>query len=58
VQADTIGGYVSEWLRRVPEPGEQIVIEGTTIEIESVEEEVVTSLILGDRPQPFEEQLA
>jgi putative hemolysin len=54
--ADTVGGYVSAWLDRVPEPGEEIVIDGTPIEIESVDGGAVTSVIVGSRPQPFEEK--
>jgi CBS domain containing-hemolysin-like protein len=52
MQADTIGAYVTEWLQRVPEPGEEVVIDGTPAEIESVEGGVVTSVIAGERPTP------
>ena len=55
ILADTVGGYVSEWLQRVPEPGEEIVIDGTPVEIEAVDSGAVTSLIVGPRPQVFEE---
>ncbi|MEO8076069.1 MAG: hemolysin family protein [Acidobacteriota bacterium] len=55
IQADTVGGYVSEWLQRVPEPGEEIVIDGTPVEIEAVDGGAVTTLIVGQRPQVFEE---
>jgi CBS domain containing-hemolysin-like protein len=47
---------VSEWLGRVPEPGEEIVIDGTPVEIESLDGGAVSSLIVGERPQPFQDQ--
>jgi putative hemolysin len=56
VQAETVGAYVSEWLGRVPEAGEDIVIDGTPVEIESVDGGAVTSVIVGERPQPFKDE--
>jgi magnesium and cobalt exporter, CNNM family len=55
-QADTIGAYVTESLGRVPEPGEEIVIDGTPVEIESVDGGTVTSVIVGERPTPGEDE--
>jgi hypothetical protein len=34
----------------VPEPGEDVVIDGTHVEIEGVDGDNVTSIIVGERP--------
>jgi putative hemolysin len=48
--ADTVGGHVLERLERVPEPGEEVEIDGVHVEIESVDEGgAVTSVIIGER---------
>jgi putative hemolysin len=49
-RADTIGGHVLERLQRVPEPGEEVVIDDVNVEIEAVDGGAVTSVIVGARP--------
>jgi CBS domain containing-hemolysin-like protein len=46
---DTLGGFVSTTLGRIPEPGEEVVIEGTPVEIEAVEGGAIASVIVGAR---------
>ncbi len=46
----TIGSHLVERLQRVPDSGEELVIDGVAIEVEAVEGETVTSIIVGDRP--------
>ena len=48
--AETVGAWVVRSLQRVPEPGEEVVIDGTHVEIEGVEDGNVTSIIVGERP--------
>jgi CBS domain containing-hemolysin-like protein len=55
-QAETVGGRVVEALRRVPEPGEEIDIDGTHVEVEAVDGGAVTSVIVGQRPAPEGEE--
>ncbi len=50
----TVAGHLLERLGRLPEPGEELVLDGVTIEIEGVEEGAVTSIIVGQRPVPRE----
>jgi putative hemolysin len=52
--ADTVGSHVVQALGRVPEPGEEIVVDGVDVEIEAVEGNAVTSIIAGRRRQPEE----
>jgi CBS domain containing-hemolysin-like protein len=48
---DTIGAFVRERLKREPEPGEEVTIDGVHVEIESVDDAgVVSSVIVGERP--------
>jgi CBS domain containing-hemolysin-like protein len=50
-RADTVGGHVLERLQRVPEPGEEVEIDGVHVEIEAVDDAgTVTSVIIGERP--------
>jgi putative hemolysin len=49
-RADTVGGHVLERLNRVPEPGEEMVIDDVHVEIEAVDGGAVTSVIVGVRP--------
>ncbi len=50
-RAETVGGFVLERLERVPEPGEEMKIDGVQVEIEAVDEGgAVTSVIVGERP--------
>jgi CBS domain containing-hemolysin-like protein len=48
--ADTVGNLIVGRLRRVPEPGEEVVVEGVPVEIEAVDGNAVTSVIVGARP--------
>lgn len=48
---EPLGAYIRRVLRRLPEPGEQLDLEGTPIEIEVVEGGAVMSVIVGKRPQ-------
>ena len=48
--ADTVGNLIVERLRRVPEPGEEVIVEGVPVEIEAVDGNAVTSVIVGARP--------
>jgi CBS domain containing-hemolysin-like protein len=46
-----VGGHVLERLQRVPEPGEEVEIDGVHVEIEAVDDGgTVTSVIVGERP--------
>jgi CBS domain containing-hemolysin-like protein len=51
---DTVGNAVIAAAGRVPEPGQQIVVLGADVEIESVEGEAVTSVIVGRPAAPGE----
>jgi CBS domain containing-hemolysin-like protein len=48
--ADTVGGLIVERLHRVPEPGEELVVDGVPVEIEAADATGVTSVIVGARP--------
>jgi putative hemolysin len=48
--ADTVGNLIVGRLRRVPEPGEEVIVEGVPVEIEAVDGNAVTSVIVGARP--------
>jgi putative hemolysin len=48
--ADTVGGLIVERLGRVPEPGEEVVIDGIHVEIEAVDGAAVATVIVGARP--------
>src|SRR5215213_7820183 len=47
---ETVGAYVAAALGRVPEPGEEIVVQDTPVEIEAVEGGAIASVIVGHRP--------
>jgi CBS domain containing-hemolysin-like protein len=49
--SESLGAYVRRVLKRLPEPGEEVDLEGTHIEIEVVEGGAVMSVIAGRRPQ-------
>jgi putative hemolysin len=55
-RAETVGGYVLEKLQRVPEPGEEIIVDGVPVEIEAVDAGAVTSVIIGERQMPSGDQ--
>ena len=44
-EADTVGGYITEVLGRVPEVGERLVVGGVDLEIEQVEHQTVVSVL-------------
>ncbi len=48
--AETVGAHVLQALQRVPEPGEEVVVDGQHVEIEAVDAGAVTSVIVGERP--------
>jgi putative hemolysin len=48
---ESLGAYIRRALKRLPEPGEEVDLEGTHIEIEVVEGGTVVSVIAGRRPQ-------
>lgn len=50
----TVAGIVAERLGHVPQPGEQLTIEGVTVEVESVAHHVVTSVLVVPVPEPEE----
>jgi putative hemolysin len=53
---DTLGAYLVERLGRVPEPGDEIVVDDVPIEVEVVEGGAVMTVIVGQRPRPKEER--
>jgi CBS domain containing-hemolysin-like protein len=44
-EADTVGGYITEVLGRVPDVGERLVIGGVDLEIEQVEHQAIVSVL-------------
>jgi putative hemolysin len=48
--AETVGAHVLQGLGRIPEPGEEVVVDGLEVEIEAVDNGAVTSVIVGQRP--------
>lgn len=54
-EADTVGGRVVEELGHLPEPGERVVIAGVEVEVESVINHVVASVLASPRHAPEEE---
>ena len=54
--AETVGAHILQSLQRLPEPGEEVVIDGLHVEIEAVDAGAVTSVIVGERPAGDEEE--
>jgi CBS domain containing-hemolysin-like protein len=52
--AETVGSLIVATAGRIPEPGEQLVVHGADVEIESVEGDTVTSVIVGRPPASSE----
>jgi CBS domain containing-hemolysin-like protein len=50
----TIAEQITATLGRVPEPGEELEIDGVQVEVEAVEGEAVASVIVGERPRQDE----
>ena len=48
--AETVGGFVVERLRKIPAPGDEVLVDGVQVEIEAVDGGAVTSVIVGARP--------
>jgi CBS domain containing-hemolysin-like protein len=48
--AETVGVHVLQALGRIPDPGEEVVVNGLQVEIEAVDSGTVTSVIVGQRP--------
>lgn len=46
----TIGEQITIVLGRVPEPGEEVEIDGIPVEVEALEGDAITSVIVGERP--------
>lgn len=51
-ESDTVGGLVVEWLGRVPEPGDELELEGVPVEVEEVEQYAVRSILVRPRTDP------
>jgi CBS domain containing-hemolysin-like protein len=43
---ETVGGFIAREAGKVPEPGDEIVVLDLTVEIESVDEGAITSVIV------------
>ena len=54
--AETVGAHILQALGRVPEPGEEVAVDGLPVEIEAVDAGAVTSVIVGERPAGEEDQ--
>jgi CBS domain containing-hemolysin-like protein len=54
--SDTVGAFIVERLGRLPEPGEEITIDGIDVEIEVVESDTVMTIIVGSKPKPEAER--
>ena len=50
----TIGEQITIVLGRVPEPGEEVEIDGIPVEVEALEGDAITSVIVGERPRQDE----
>ena len=46
----TIAEQITTVLGRVPEPGEEVEIDGIPVEVEALEGDAITSVIVGERP--------
>jgi len=45
-EADTVGGHVTAMLGRLPEPGEQLTIDGVEVEVERIVRHAVSSILV------------
>jgi CBS domain containing-hemolysin-like protein len=48
--AETVGAHILQALHRLPEPGEEVIVDGQHVEIEAVDSGVIASVIVGERP--------
>jgi CBS domain containing-hemolysin-like protein len=53
---ETVGAHLVTMLGRIPEAGEEVEIAGTQIEIEAVEEDTISSVIVGRRAGSHDER--
>jgi CBS domain containing-hemolysin-like protein len=51
----TVGEQIIAALGRVPEPGEEAVIDGIPVEVEALEGDAIASVIVGERPSQDED---
>jgi len=51
----TIAEQITTALGRVPEPGEELEIDGVHVEVEAVEADAIASVIVGERPHQDED---
>jgi CBS domain containing-hemolysin-like protein len=58
IESTTIGGVVTEWLGRVPQPGEAIERDGITVEVLASDEMRVEQVRLSKAVQPQSEEKA
>jgi CBS domain containing-hemolysin-like protein len=54
----TVGGVVAVAMRRLPTPGQRVVIQGVDVEIERVERRAVTSVIVTPAPASRDDERA
>lgn len=52
---ETVARHLAAAIGRIPEPGEEFDVEGTHLEVEAVEGEAITSVIVGNRPRTDED---
>jgi CBS domain containing-hemolysin-like protein len=45
-ESDTVGGHVMDELGHIPAVGEQLIIDGVYVEVESLEDRMIASLIV------------
>jgi len=46
----TVGEQITKVLGRVPEPGEEVDVDGIHVEVEALDGDAITSVIVGERP--------
>lgn len=51
----TVGEQITAVLGRVPEPGEEVEIDGIPVEVEALEGDAIASVIVGERPNQDED---
>jgi CBS domain containing-hemolysin-like protein len=51
-QANTVAGHIISVLERIPEPGEQVIIDGLEVEIEELDGPVIQSILVKANPPP------
>lgn len=51
-QANTVAGHITAALERIPEPGEQVLIDGLEVEIEALDGPAIRSVLVKAGPPP------